>query len=129
MNPQVKLVFQIGLQRFHEHTERWSEIESFKRRVADQACFIVGGCTTSDKRGYCALDCTKRKAYYPGASIPEECFEVELTMDCSREAEVYEFMQLAIKSAAVFWSVDTDWVHVLSTPVMGMHFSIKEMKT
>lgn len=129
MTPQTKLVFQIGLQRYPEHTAHWSTAESFKRRVADHATFIVGGCTVSNKQGYCAPDCTTRKSCYAGSSIPEECFEVELTMDRNREALVYDFMKRAIQSSTAIFGIDTDWIHVLSTPVTGWHFSIKEMKT
>lgn len=115
MRAQTKFVFQIGL------PENQPQFAGGVIRAASRLC---GGCTTSTKEGWWMEDGDQHKPVFEGKLEREVCFELELTCERHKAEGVYEAMRMAIADMARHWGVDTNWIHVTETQMVGRHFSI-----
>lgn len=117
MRQQTKLTFQIG------YAKRNPRFESL---VAHAASVICGGCTVALATGFWADDgAEKGLNIFEGKVQQEHTFQLELTCENAKLETAYEVMCEAIAHWAQVERVNTDWVHVSQTPIIGRHFSVK----
>lgn len=126
MRPQVQLTFTIGLLHLKEWSDNHASQGCFKRRVADQACFIAGGCSTSETKGYWVPGGEIEADCYAASPVPELSFEVKLTMNLNKVNMAYEHMRYAIGEAGRCFDVHVGWVHVVQQRVIGRHFNVED---
>lgn len=116
MREQIKYVFQIGYPKAHK---------GFEQSIVAQASKMCGGCTTDHKNGWWTEDGASHGDTFKGALMGEHCFQLELTTEKHKASRVLKAMQTVIADAALWWGIDTDWVHVSETEMVGHHFSVK----
>ncbi len=126
MQSQLRLSYTVGLPQFRPNTTEDQDIATFKRRVAETACWLVGGCTTRSDIGFWVCGAEQEQSHYTGAMSPEEAWTIEVCVDYQNFEWVHERMRMSIVDNAVQFEVATNWVHVTSEPVNIAHFSIDE---
>lgn len=118
MRAQTKFTFQIGYPAQHPQ---------FEGAIVRAASRICGGCTTSTKTGWWCEDGDSHLETFSGKLEREHCFELELTCERHKAERAYSEVAEAIAQAALDWGVDTTWVHVSETQMIGRHFNVHQI--
>ena len=117
---QVKLVFQLGYPK---------AVPELEVQLAHFASKLCGGCTTSSKTGWwCQDGAVTGKLNFNSAPVSEHTFELELTCEPWKFANVLYAMKHEIAAACRLWKIDIAWIHVTETEVTGHHFHIDDYR-
>lgn len=130
MRNQIKFTFQIGLPMASNDFNTGANIAHryFRKEVIEAATRACGGCTQRSDVGWWREDGDSHQSQFAGTLAQEECFTIELTCETRKAEGVYQDMVEAITISAAEHKVDTNWVHVTETPMVGRHFSVQNTK-
>lgn len=117
MRAQTKYTFQIGIPTRNRR---------FEKQIVTFASLLCGGCTTSIKDGWWCADGADHKETFEIEPEREVCFELELTCEQGKAEMVYSRMCRHVSLLAARLGVDTNWVHVTETQMVGRHFSVQQ---
>lgn len=99
----------------------------FVEDIVKAACFIAGGCTLLDGKGYWVLGAEKTQEVYLNENIVEErAVVIEIVVSSHKVPTTIKHLKRSIVSVAQRYSIDMDWVHITTSWVQTHHFSIAE---
>ena len=117
MRNQTELKFFIGYPEKNE---------TFDNLVIELACKLCGGCFIPHGIGYWMADGADHKTVFTGSLESEYCLCIVLSCEDHKVADVLRSMKLGIAAHAGHMQIETDWVHVQKTSMVGAHFSARD---
>lgn len=101
------------------------EIDSAINAIVEGISAKCGGCTVVYDEGYWKEDGAKHHTTFTGKLHIEEAVTFQVTCENHKLEDVYFHVRKLICETVTRWEIPVDWVHVIETPIIGRHFSVK----
>lgn len=123
MREQIELKFQVG----YPTSTPYTRVVAFERHVCQEISRICGGCETSHTKGWWRDDGADHKTAFRGILQEENTLTFTVTCEKLKVDLAYKITKEALCDAALVFRIETDWIHVKESSVLGRHFSVKEV--
>lgn len=122
MRQQRAFSFMVGYPIGTDHMK----IKAFEAEVVTAISLVCGGCETDFTTGWWRDDGADNTEEFTGQLHRENTISFNFTAENRKAERAYSAARKAIVLSAKRNKLDTNWVHVKETRILGRHFSVQE---